>query len=606
MLEMIMMDSKNKITKLLYIDKDGQKLKYHGVSLYSNMVSDIGEDILKEIYQLISVKPHHQYIGDFKEYQVYHDKENDIKHYLKNGIEDFLMFYIHNGEIADLFKQDNKNSRFEKIKNTFKKFHIGDITLIFKISAPFIAAIVSFGLMKGPYTITPEIEYQVSVMTDSVESITSDEIVNFIYNSNDLTKLQKVVLANEDFISDVTPCFKNNGMSYIMRKRLNGLNIKYTQLKDTRGEYRLTNELFMAESFQDEEEIQLEKRSVLAHEFIHMFQSLNCPLYLIEGGAELISSEYFQVDVDVYLESVYNLKLLVETVGPKVMWNYIFSGDDTEFNSYLEKYLDETDRNTLKQQLMISPNDDKVDHDSITNIISKMYKNMYGIDIKDDHTIFDYDGQLIEHKRYFNTRMQKKDGVHNYSEQDLALWYSEKDAIKYNLVTKSKLYRFYKKLSYSEFTRYVKNNNEINKQVKVKYNYDRARIVEYKGKKVIFDDADAILLGNHVYAKDAITLDSYVMTYQEAEQIGLIDNIEYQYIVDVEDRNAAEVKDMEYSGLRIDGLKSIMEGIKYDRLTEVIKNNSNLKPFYRNTPSVPSHFKNQLLWSVREEQKTIK
>lgn len=600
MLSLVWKDKQNNTTQCLYIKSLNQKLVYYGFKWSNKMIYDLDKNILKDVYNLIRVKKHHRYIGDEKGYKVYLDVENNIKHFLKDGCEDFMMFYHYNGQDAILYKNKDKN-----LKKTLKKFRISNIVIYFNL-----AYIAFMGLSAVGWTTSymmsdqfkfydiPHLQYQVSSMM-GLENITKGEAKKLIHDSTGLTQKQKECLINDTLFDYIFPYYEGTDMEYIIRMRLKDINVKY-DASNGGGFYDLSNILHLDSQFEKIDDNNEKKKSIMIHEYIHLFQSIDCPIYLKESSASLINTEFFGKDGGDYNGSVPNLKLLIETLGPKVVWNYIFSGDDKEFKEYLDKYLTKEDAKSLIDELNISPAYGKHNNAKIKELIEKMYKNMYGIDIKDDPYIYNKLGKYID-KRYY--LYQNKDY------QDIE-GYSYEDARKLEIVKAKKLYLFEKELTRKEFYNMKNKFGGFYGDYSQKEEFSLLSIEFKQGSSTIYK-------GNNITncskeERDHVKIryengDYEIISIEEALTKKIIKNVHYMYYYYTTHPNDKKLADMTN-----DGTYYHIDVIKNETYSN-IRDNHDLMwdefyfkkgiDVYKNIPSIKDRFPDQIISNINSKNK---
>ena len=162
-------------------------------------------------------------------------------------------------------------------------------------------------------------------------------------------------------------------------------------------------------------------------------------------------------------------------MGPKVLWNYIFSGDDTQFNNFLKRNLDINDYDKLTHELEKSPFYDNPNHELITSIIHKLYKNIYNENIVDNRDIYDFDGNYID-KLYF------KKNDNSFSK---IIYCNKEEAIKQGIGELDTFYLYEKPISYQEFYDFLETNDSVicqydNKSCEVCIkSKDKSKIITY-------------------------------------------------------------------------------------------------------------------------------
>jgi len=114
---MILASMKNLIdnsTSILYFDKNKKFLNAIKINADGKVTED--KDIINQILNIIKYNDNCIFIKKENGYDVYLDQITNYKHYLKNGKEDFLMFYLNNGIDATCYKiKNNKKEKNNKL-----------------------------------------------------------------------------------------------------------------------------------------------------------------------------------------------------------------------------------------------------------------------------------------------------------------------------------------------------------------------------------------------------------------------------------------------------------------------------------------------------------
>lgn len=395
----------------LFFKNDNNTLFYYGFCIQNNEITPIDKNIIQKIYDLLRVNNECVYLEEYLNYKVYIDKKNNIKHFIKNGIEDFRMLFEYNGEDARVYNLSDK-----KNNTNSKKFHIGKFIInvslsfilllgVYNVSKP----IVNAQLLDG--NISNNIQYEVSKIAYAVSDyinldfkcIDSVEAIELIRRS-DVPPDLKEVFANENLLNDVFPYYKNTNMEYLIQSKLNNLKLRIYESTD----YFITDPN-TTDGFYDElvpnvlnvKNVSTYNESA-KHEFIHLLQSPDRKyIFLQEGVAEIASREYLDKSYDVYGFCVLNVSLLMDTIGPKIIWETAFSGDDTNLTNILKNNLNRNEYDELISYLTTKPQENVKSCQRINEIISNLYKNINNQEIYENKNIFNEAGYHIK-RVYFN------------------------------------------------------------------------------------------------------------------------------------------------------------------------------------------------------------
>lgn len=427
MLEAIIQNKLTKENEYLYFKNKENNLVYYGFSIKKGITSPIDKNIINKIYSLLKVNETCIYIEDYLDYKVYLDKENNIKHYLKNGVEDFFMFFKNNGEDLNIYNDSKKNNP----NTTSKKFQIGNF--IISITSSFLLVFSSiFGISQSVIallregTVTNNVMYNLSKSTYSISEylnldlnyIDVNEAINLI-KSSELPSNIKENLVNEDLFKDIFPYYKDTDMEYIIKHKLKNIKLriyetdeKYiTNPETTNGFYtELVPNVLNVKNIEGYE-------GVIKHEFIHLLQSNDREyIFLQEALAEICAFEYLDKPIDAYTFCVSNVKLLMDVVGPKQIWETVFSGNSTNLNNILKENLNKKEYNELINYLKNKPQEDVESCARINYLISNLYKNMNNKNIREDINIYNKNNFRIQ-RIYFNEKKMKENGIYGISNE---------------------------------------------------------------------------------------------------------------------------------------------------------------------------------------------
>lgn len=383
----------------LYKMKD-TVIPYH---IDKNGVSISDETYINSLLSKFKYNKSHTYITRFKEYDVYYDFEMNLKHFLLNGKEDYEMLFKYNGSDACLYLEKGKPT-----KMVTKIVSLGICLAITFTGIQFLSK-TDFNIKIDPSIYSAHSYSDVKDMHE-YEAIDPLEAIDCINNSNIPDNVKEVV-ANEDFLRLIFSYYKGSALEYTARLKFENLKLEpfeenaYENNETVHGYYNPLDPNVIHSRSNDETYIQ-----IIVHEFIHLLQaeSFNY-MYLTEASAELMASELLDSSPQTYLPAVQNLKLLINIIGPESIYELIFGGDDTRFNSILKDNLSLQDYIKLTQYLKkdgFAINTEMDFQIEIQNILYKLYENIYGKDIKADRNIMcattalDSDFEVSD-RRYF-------------------------------------------------------------------------------------------------------------------------------------------------------------------------------------------------------------
>lgn len=325
-----------------------------------------------------------EYLTKFREYDVYYNSLTGLKHFLLNGKEDYEMLFKYNGKDAILYKKEDEFDSF------FKKFIIAGLTISLTLSGFTFIAKTNFNVNTN---LSAYISHNISdvVGMKNYEPIDYKDAIDYINSSNFPNELKQVA-ANEDLLKLVFSYYKGSALEYTARLKFDNLRIEYFGSENPNyysidGYYNSSEPNVINICNSDSPY----KTHDSMHEFIHLLQAEGTNYYYLnEGVAELMSSELLGYGSYKYFSVVNNLKLLINIVGPEVIYELSFGGDDNRLNEILNTHLSTKDVLTLKHCLATSgleSGEDAEVHKEIETILYKLYKNMYGHDISENKDI---------------------------------------------------------------------------------------------------------------------------------------------------------------------------------------------------------------------------
>lgn len=412
MIEAILENQETKVREYLYFKNYNNLLLYYGFCISDTGIIPVDKNIIQKIYNLFKINDECVYIEDYLNYQVYLDKKNNIKHYIKNGIEDFIMLFKNNGEdirifsIKDGSKKNNTNN---------KKFRIGKFIISVSLNVMLLLGvyitppIIQAQLREG--NVSNNIQYSFSKIIYSISDyfdldikcIDCDDAINLIENSNIPSDL-KNVFANQTLLNDIFPYYENTSMEYLIKPKLQNLKLRIYEPTDNYITDPNTTDGFytdMAPNVLNVKNISKYKE-IAKHEFVHLLQEPNHKyIFLHEAVAEIVSEEYLDKLNDVYGFCVLNVSLLMDTIGPKIIWETVFGGDDTNLINILKSNLNEAEFNELLSYLTTPPQETVENCQRINHIISNLYRSINNEEISNNKNIYNNAGYHIK-RIYFN------------------------------------------------------------------------------------------------------------------------------------------------------------------------------------------------------------
>lgn len=457
---------KNKDNSYEYLDIINNNLFCTHLDSNGFTKSDI--NYIKNVLKKLFFNSNCTYISKYNDYNVYYNKETNIKHFIKDGKEDFNLFYYLNGTDAILYNNQKSNKK----DNLIKSFAIAGCTII--LSGVFIGFLnqSQINILETGYDYKAESFVDNIVSDNDISKIYDDEIIDYkqaleYIKQSEVDYKIKDVLSNEELLQDVFEYYKGTSMERSASLNFNNIHISYFDTEEYNkdkdlnaiGYYSILhpNELFVSDEYKYENiKNNQEYKRVVGHEYIHLLQNHGIPYtYLLEASAELLTKEYFGTKVGCYKPAVKNLMLLTDIIGPEPIMQLIFGGKTNEFNNILKNNL--TEEEYLKLTRYFQDTTLKTNHyeenKEIQSLLCTLYKNMYNKDITEDEDIlFDliYNNDDFDctnsNKIYLNVR-KMKDNDTIYFDYEQSIDYM----INHGLAYKTTLNTYEREVSLDEY-----------------------------------------------------------------------------------------------------------------------------------------------------------
>ena len=347
--------------KTIYIDNQNKLISYYYKDGKKQIISNnFVISVLKDL-----VTCHKKKFLYKKEYEVYLDEQTGYKHFYKDGKENYTKFFYENGYNAILYKENSN-------KFNIKNFTVNGIKICISITL-FLAIfnIANNTLNKPNEIINTKIEY-----TQNIEiTIDSSKFKDYILSSENLTKEDQQLLINEAFFEDLSKTKINEDRVSSIDEKMTNITINVDEKNkpsdNVLGWYidLFPNIINVADGNDNDTKI---------HEFIHLIQEYSEYSYIKEACADLISSEYYNVESLEYSEAVSRIQFLMELIGPEPIWNLNFSGNTEEFESKIYEILPEEEAKIFLDLLKDSPanltiEESKQQNDEIDSYLYKIY-----------------------------------------------------------------------------------------------------------------------------------------------------------------------------------------------------------------------------------------
>lgn len=378
-------DINNKITRYYYL-KDNE--------IYYDEYSNNGCKVYKttslyDFYKLFSYFGNSKLLEVDNQYNIYLD-DNGYKHYIKNGKEDFLQFFLNNGTDFILYS-DKDETKNEKTK----RFLVGGVLATIYL----VCSVQVFDMLQDvyhSYRTTPSL-----AEIKEMEAVNCSNIINMIKELDTLSDEHKNDILNSGILENVISYYGNFELETLIKHKLKDLSIQYyddtyldNDLGYVRGYYNILkpNIIYLRNGTND---------SAFDHEFVHLLQSPDFVFeYIDEPVAELMKHEFFGGKIEAYIDEISVLKLLICTIGPEPILKCSFAGDSSSLLDILEKNLETSDYEKIVSYLkeLVSTNGFSNNRE-MQEIIERLYKNMYGTEMRDTLPGYDF---IVNHEDYHN------------------------------------------------------------------------------------------------------------------------------------------------------------------------------------------------------------
>lgn len=383
-------------TSFLYLSGD---CKLAGCTFKEGKVSRIDEETMKVLFDLLlgenSVK-----LDRKEEYDVILDLDTGYKHYLLNGKEDFEEFYLENGIEATLYKSATDKGFWQSAREfmvaTNKIMFSGMIGLIVTLTLLNTVRGVRFNDKNIIFLYNPIENSGIVFGEDGTFScgngVTVEDLKRDIASSDRLNMSEKQFLLNTELLEDVVPYYVGTDYEIISRIYHHNIGIvPFTEREkvvksDIVGFWAHDNSLHVRDyEFYEEGAFNSEYVRVCAgHEDAHLLETNFDLSFIDESVAEIIAHEYFNdsassLESYSYSNQVRYTKVLMEIIGPEVVWERMFRYESKILEETILPYLDREDYDLFfeilkKDRRVIT----EADFANIKTLLAKIYEAKFG------------------------------------------------------------------------------------------------------------------------------------------------------------------------------------------------------------------------------------
>lgn len=226
----------------------------------------------------------------------------------------------------------------------------------------------------------PFIEKKI-ISKDSYATYMTNKLKNQIKHSSKLNDDEKDILLNDELLHDVCLSYYDTYMEIEIPKRFKNLDIKTFSDSDLENEYLENSTGYYTlgspgtlhvRDYEEDKSNPYEFLKVISHEYAHLLQSPSKYVYIKESAAEIMSSEYYNIDISGYNNECIVLKILMEIIGSEPIWEATIIGNDSKLEKSIKELLTEEDANKLLDLFKKTPSEFKDGEEEIAN--SEIYK----------------------------------------------------------------------------------------------------------------------------------------------------------------------------------------------------------------------------------------
>ena len=324
----------------IYIDNNNNLISYYYENGNKKIINnDLIISLIKEL-----VTCHQKKFLYKDEYEVYLDEQTGYKHFYKDGIEDYTKFFYENGYDAILYKENSNQSNFKTFAVKGTKICLSIALLLTVING------VKSNIVQNPEEITSS---QIEYTQENELTVDSSFFKDSILNSVNLTQEEKQLLINNQFFKDLSETPITSSRKSSLEEKFNNITIKTgTEGRPSPNVLGWYIDLFPNTIHVVDEN----DNNTKIHEFIHLTQEFTEYSYIREACADLISLEYYGIEDSLtYNDAATRIQFLMELIGPEIIWNLNFNGDETSFENKIYELLPEESAIKLLQLFKQNP-----------------------------------------------------------------------------------------------------------------------------------------------------------------------------------------------------------------------------------------------------------
>ena len=364
----------------------------------------------------------------------------------------------------------------------------------------------------------PFIEKKI-ISKDSYATYMTNKLKNQIKHSSKLNDDEKDILLNDELLHDVCLSYYDTYMEIEIPKRFKNLDIKTFSDSDLENEYLENSTGYYTlgspgtlhvRDYEEDKSNPYEFLKVISHEYAHLLQSPSKYVYIKESAAEIMSSEYYNIDISGYNNECIVLKILMEIIGSEPIWEATIIGNDSKLEKSIKELLTEEDANKLLDLFKKTPSEfndgeEEIANSEIYKYLRQMYYNKTNGEMFADQLICSiYLGQ-DKNRLYFDT--DRRTDPDKYEIYTISL----DDALSEGIIEE----HYYE----------VYSDEDTNEKYKISISEDEVYDKILDGKIVVYD-ADSLVDGiNVVFAsKQSVILEEDTSKTSKEQEKKLIKN----------------------------------------------------------------------------------
>ena len=404
----------------LYLNEQGLS----GYGIDENGFGEFSMTLLNDIKKLFEKKDYFVFLNNYHGYDIYYDQENQVNHFYKDSKEDFSMFFEFNN-IEDIRYMADEQNKISPAK--IKSYCVAFKHLMLDCSKEFIHFLegwIDLGIKNF------KVHRKETFPLNMFKLKSYEDFLEVLNLNTHLSDKEKSFLSNKSLFKDIFKYYPTV-KKYILLQQLHSLKIKYESLKEYNEEHNCNSAAYYRYSTNEiHGEKKINSKHYLGHEFFHLLQfhrgvKSEDLSYIREALADIVNYEYYDAKFEGYPNHVKNIRMLMDVIGPRIIWEYTLSGNSEELKRILKTYLTKDD---YKQMIIILKNHKKSNHEELSQLIEVLYRNIYHEDIKTNRNMFFPNGEYINKRIYINERKMK----------DNIIWMNEIEAIERDLIKAEK------------------------------------------------------------------------------------------------------------------------------------------------------------------------